>query len=74
MHAGMGNPPHPPYDAVGRSGRMLDDLATVLIEVLDPLEREALRPQLERYVRVKPSPAVWARLLRSLDRDDERLN
>jgi hypothetical protein len=53
---------------------MHDDLATVLFEVLEPIEREAVRPDLERYLRVKPSPAVWARLLRSLDRDDERLN
>ena len=70
----MGNPPYPLFDAVGRRGRMRDDLAAVLFDVLDPIEREALRPDLERYLRVKPSPAVWARLLRSLDRDDERLN
>ena len=70
----MGNPAHPLFDAVGRRARMHDDLATVLFEVLDPIEREALRPDLERYVRVKPSPAVWARLLRSLDLDDTRLN
>ena len=56
---------------------MYDDVTSVLFEVVDPIdriEREAPRPDLERYVGVKPSPAVWARLLRSLDRDDERLN
>ena len=56
---------------------MYDDVATVLCEVVDPIDRidcEVVRPDRERYLRVKPSPAVWARLLRSLDREDERLN
>ena len=72
----MGNPPHRPFDAAGRSGRMLtpDRLAGVLLAALEPPERATIHRQLEQYIAVKPSPAVWARLLRSLDLDDQRFN
>jgi hypothetical protein len=57
---------------------MLTPDEVVLYQALEPVEREALRrafrDQLERYLGIAPSPAVWARLARSLDHDDQRLN
>ena len=65
----MGHPTHQLERVVFRTGRMVRSETQPPPVVVDVLER-----LLETVEPVGPSPEVWARLLRSLELDQQRLN